>query len=274
MGLGKWSEFAGRWPGRVATNAMAVNRLTPLLPVAETARLLREIPAWAGRKAQGRYGWPMDRVVLGRMQNPVRGILHGSAAAVSIWGLIALLARSDDAGIMAASAVYGLALIGMYLTSAVYHSVPWRPCWKARLQVLDHTFIYALVAATFSVLALGVGGGPWVILGLGGVWALVALGLGRELTDAPARRVLLPLQVMAVTVALPALSLTLDRMDPATATLTVAGGACYLLGVYLFVHGRPRLAPRVFSHHEFFHLMVIVSSIVHFVAVWRVVSPV
>lgn len=208
------------------------------------------------------------------MQNPVRGILHGSAAAVSIWAMIALLTRSNNARIMAASTVYGLALIGMYLTSAVYHSVPWPPGWKVRLQALDHTFIYALVAATFSVLALGVGGGPWVILGLGGVSALVALGLGRELIDAPARRFLLPLQVVAVTVALPALWLTLARMDTATVTLTVAGGACYLLGVFLFVHGRPRLAPRVFSHHEFFHVMVIVSSIVHFLAVWRVVSPV
>jgi len=75
-----------------------------------------------------------------------------------------------------------------------------------------------------------------------------------------------------VVVAFPALLVTLTRMDTPTAILTVAGGACYLLGAYLFVNDRPRLAPRVFSHHEFFHVMVIVSSLVHFLAVWRVVS--
>ncbi len=215
----------------------------------------------------------MNRVVLGRMQNPVRGILHGSAAAVSIGGLIALQARSNDAGMILASAVYGLTLILMYLTSAVYHSVPWRPGWKLRLQMLDHTFIYALVAATFTVLAVGVGGGgPWVTYGLGAVWVLVVLGLGSELLDGPVLRILLALQFVAVAVALPALWLTLVRMDTPTSILTVAGGACYLLGVFLFVNDRPRLAPHVFSHHEFFHVMVIVSSVVHFLAVWRVVS--
>jgi len=214
----------------------------------------------------------MDRVQLGRLQNPVRGVLHGSAAAVSVGGLIALLAKANVAGMTAASAVYGLALIAMYLTSAVYHSVPWRRDWKLRLQKLDHTFIYALVAATFSVLAIGVGGGPWVIVGQVAVWSLVAFGLAMELSDGPIRRILLPLQFVAVVVALPALLVTLTRMDTPTALLTVAGGACYLLGVFLFVNDRPRLAPRVFSHHEFFHVMVIVSSVFHFLAVWRIVS--
>jgi len=214
----------------------------------------------------------MDRVQLGRLQNPVRGVLHGSGAVVSVGALIALLAKANVARMTAASAVYGLALIAMYSTSAVYHSVPWRRDWKLRLQKLDHTFIYALVAATFTILAIGVGGGPWVIVGHVAVWSLVAFGLARELTNGSIRRILLPLQYIAVVAALPALLVTLTRMDTPTAILTVAGGACYLLGVYLFVNDRPRLAPGVFSHHEFFHVMVIVSSLVHFLAVWRVVS--
>jgi len=214
----------------------------------------------------------MDRVELGRMQNPVRGILHGSAAVVSVGGLIALLTRSHGFRMTAVSAMYGLTLIVMYLTSALYHSVPWRPIWKLRLQKLDHTFIYALVAATFSALAVGVGSGPWVVYGLGAAWALVALGFLRELARGPVRRVLLRLQFIAVAMALPTLWLTLARMDTPTMILTVAGGASYLLGVSLFVNDRPRLAPRVFSHHEFFHVVVIVSSAAHFLAIWRVVS--
>lgn len=208
------------------------------------------------------------------MQNPVRGLLHGSAAIVSVGGLVALLARSDGAGVTVASAIYGVALIVMYMASALYHSVPWQSGWKLRFQKLDHTFIYTLVAATFSVLAVGVAEGPWVIGGLVGVWSLVAFGLGRELVDGPMRRVLLKLQFVSVAIALPALWLTLVSMDAPAAVLTVAGGTCYLLGVLLFVNDRPRLAPRVFSHHEFFHVVVIVSSAIHFLAVWRVVSGV
>jgi hemolysin III len=216
----------------------------------------------------------MDRFVLGRMQNPVRGFLHGSAAVVSVVGMVALLTRSDRAGTTLAIAVYGLALIVMYSTSAMYHSIPWQASWKRRFQQLDHTFIYALVAATFSALAVSVGQGPWLVVGLVGIWSLVALGLVKELIQGPGRRLVFPLQIVVVAVTLPALWLTLVRMDTPAATLTVVGGACYLLGAFLFVNDRPRLAPRVFSHHEFFHVVVIVSSLLHYLAVWRVVPMV
>lgn len=216
---------------------------------------------------------PMDRVELGRMQNPVRGFLHGSAAVVSIVGLVALLVRSDGTQMIVVSAIYGMTLTAMYLTSALYHSVPWRQTWKARFQKLDHTFIYALVAATFTPLVVGAADSVWVVaIGLTGVWGLVALGLTRELVTGPASKTILPLQFLAVGVTLAPLWVTLATMDTITAALTVGGGVIYLVGVFLFVKGWPRLAPRIFSHHEVWHIVVIVASIVHFAAVWRVIS--
>lgn len=206
------------------------------------------------------------------MQNPVRGLLHGTAALVSVAGLIALIVRSNGVVSTVASSVYGVTLIAMYSTSALYHSVPWQPTWKSRFQSLDHTLIYALVAGTFTPLVVGVGETVWIVLGLSGVWTLVALGFGRELVRGPWRRVLLPLQFLAVGVALAPMWVTLVRIDTSAAVLTLVGGVIYLLGVLLFVNDRPRLAPRVFSHHEFFHVVVIIASVLHFLAVWRVIS--
>ncbi len=209
---------------------------------------------------------------LGRMQNPVRGFLHGTAAVVSVVGLVALVARANGGANIAASAIYGATLIAMYLTSALYHSVSWQPTWKARLQSLDHTFIYALVAATFTPLVVGTGETVWVVLGLAGVWTLVALGILREIVDGPWRRILLPLQFLAVAVTLAPLLSTLVAIDTGAAVLTVVGGSVYLIGVALFVNDRPVLVPRIFSHHEFWHVMVIVASILHFIAIWTVVA--
>lgn len=206
------------------------------------------------------------------MQNPVRGFLHGTAAVVSLAGLVALIVRSDPPHLLVASAIYGLTLVCMYSTSALYHSVNWQPKWKARLQRLDHTFIYALVAGTFTVLVVGVSDGPWVVVGLAGIWGLVVLGLIRELTRGTIRRVSLPLQFLAGGLAVAPLLVTLVEMDTSVAVLTVAGGVVYLAGVWLLVNDRPRLAPRIFSHHEFWHVMVIIASALHFVAVWAVVS--
>lgn len=220
-----------------------------------------------------RYGSVVNRATLGRMQNPVRGFLHGTAAVVSIAGLIALVARSKGLGMTAASTVYGATLIAMYSTSALYHSMPWQPVWKARLQRLDHTFIYALVAATFTPLMIGSGEPVWIVLGISGVWTLAALGLSQELIHGPLRRVLLPLQFIAVALTLGPLWVTLVGIGTPAAVLTMVGGLLYLIGVLLFVNDRPRLAPRIFSHHEFFHVVVVLASILHFLAVWIVISP-
>ncbi|REK19683.1 MAG: hemolysin III family protein [Actinobacteria bacterium] len=208
------------------------------------------------------------------MQNPVRGFLHGTAALVSVAGLVGLILRSNGAGMTAAASVYGVSLVAMFATSALYHSVPWQPVWKSRFQSLDHTFIYALVAGTFTPLIVGVGEPVWIILGLSGVWSLVALGVAKEVVQGPVRRVLLPLQFGAVAVTLAPLWATIVDLDPATVVLTIVGGVIYLLGVLFFVNDRPKLAPAIFSHHEFFHVVVIVASVIHFVAVWRVVSTV
>lgn len=216
----------------------------------------------------------MDRVQLGSMQNPVRGFLHGTAALVSVAGLVALVVRADGVVNTVACALYGSTLIAMYLTSALYHSVPWRPMWKARMQSLDHTFIYALVAATFTPLVIGTGETRWVVLGLVGVWTLLALGFLREIVRGPTRRFLLPLQFLAVLVTLAPMLSTLVGIETAAAVLTVIGGTVYLVGVFLFVNDRPRLFPRIFSHHEFFHVMVILASVMHFIAIWRVVATV
>jgi hemolysin III len=131
-----------------------------------------------------------------------------------------------------------------------------------------------LVAATFTPLVLQVDDAVWVVLGLAGIWTLVALGFLREIVHGPARRALLPLQFGATSLTLVPLWATLAAIDTPAAVLTVVGGVIYLTGVALFVNDRPRLVPRVFSHHEFWHVMVILASITHFIAVWRVVSTI
>lgn len=206
------------------------------------------------------------------MQNPVRGLLHGSAALVSVAGLVMLLFESNGAATTAAVAVYGSSLIAMYVTSAMYHSVPWSLRWKLRMQVLDHTFIYALVAGTFTPLLVTGASSFWTATGLGGIWGLAVLGLVKEMVNTESRRAVLWLQFILAFLIAPAALAMLWGLDADVATLTLAGGAAYIIGSYFFVNDRPRLVPGVFSHHEFFHVVVIVASVLHFLAVWNAVS--
>lgn len=204
------------------------------------------------------------------MQNPVRGLLHGSGAVASLIGLCALLIRTQDARMFLAAAIYGIALVSMFVTSALYHSVPWGKDWKARLQRLDHTFIYVLVAGTVTPLLVATSRGPWLVVGLGGIWGLVALGMVREVTRGPTQRAILALQFVVGAIALIPIGRTLGGVEAAVAALILTGGATYLLGTAFFVNGRPRLSPGIFSHHEFFHVVVVLASLLNFLAVWRV----
>jgi hemolysin III len=213
----------------------------------------------------------MDRVALGRMQNPVRGFLHGTAGLVSIVGLVALLLNTSGPLLTAAISIYGAALIGMYATSAMYHSVPWSPDAKTWIQRLDHTMIYVLVAATMTPLVIAVGHGFAEILSLASIWALVALGIGKELAQAEHKKSWLRLQFVAVGLAAAAFLPALTQMSLSVVVLIAVGGVIYLVGTLVMVMGRPILAPRVFSHHEVFHVMVIVASVLHFIGVWQVV---
>lgn len=212
-----------------------------------------------------------DRLTLGRMHNPVRGLLHGSATLLSVVGLIALVRGAQHPTRVWALGVYGVALVGMYATSTLYHAVPWGPVWKSRFQRLDHTLIYVLVAGTFTPLLIGVLDGPSEWLGLAMVWSLAVVGTAREFLTVFRRRWSLILQMAFGAAVLFPLYEALSRMSPLAVALTLGGGVVYLVGVSMFVNGWPRLIPRVFSYHELFHVLVVVASIAHFVAVREVI---
>ena len=92
-----------------------------------------------------------ERLTFGKMQNPVRGFLHGAAAAASLVGTVLLWTRgAGDVSRQLALLVFGVSLLALYTVSSLYHSVPWREPWKARMQRLDHAMIYVLVAGTYT----------------------------------------------------------------------------------------------------------------------------
>ncbi|MEN8238020.1 MAG: hemolysin III family protein, partial [Actinomycetota bacterium] len=94
-----------------------------------------------------------QRWTLGKMQNPVRGFLHGTSAIVAVFGTVFLALSSPDWGIRTGAIVFGLAMVALYGTSSLYHAVPWRVEWKQRMQRLDHSMILVLIAGTYTPVA-------------------------------------------------------------------------------------------------------------------------
>lgn len=211
----------------------------------------------------------MERLTWGRMQNPVRGLLHGSAAVIAAVGLAALVVQAGDTPvILTGVVVFGLALVAMFTVSALYHSVPWTQRWKARMQRIDHSLIFVVVAATFTPIALGALEGLALAAGLTVVWGIALVGIILKFALSDERTWLsITLQMTMGWSALMWLPWFTTRLGWGAVALILAGGACYVLGTIVFTTKWPRLAPRVFGYHELFHVFVIAGAAFHYWAI-------
>ena len=173
-----------------------------------------------------------------------------------------------------ASAVFALGLVALFSTSSLYHSFPWREVWKARMQRLDHSMIFVLIAATWTPIALlGLTGWlRWVTLI--GVWTIASVGIAQQAFFPRENKVfgvalMTTLGWLAVLIVLP----LAQRAGLAAVIWLGAGGAAYTIGLVFLATERPRLWPRVFSYHEVFHILVVAGSVAHFVATKTYLLP-
>lgn len=217
----------------------------------------------------------MERITLGKMQNPVRGFLHGGAAVASIVGLVFLLVRNQgNAWTTLSMAVYAGSLVVMFTISSLYHSVPWSEPWKARMRRLDHTGIFLVVAGSYTPFAVIALDGAWQWGSLLVVWGMGITGITIKFFE---RRIRLGLSLTLQTMmgwgaVIPMFELARRLGGEAVAWIAV-GGVMYTAGMIIMVTNWPKLAPRIFSHHELFHVLVIGGALTHFLVVWYFLVP-
>jgi hemolysin III len=215
-----------------------------------------------------------DRLCLGRMQNPVRGFMHGAAALLSIIGAVVLIDRAaDDVGLRIALTVFGLSLVALYTVSSLYHSVPWRSVWKHRMQRADHSMIYIVVAATYTPFALVVCNGWLCAATLAATWGIAVVGIAQKIFwPEVGSWFSVTMQTVQGWLALPFIGMLVRELPIGAFLLVVGGGLAYTVGMVCFVTRRPRLWPRVFSYHELFHVCVVTGSGLHYAAILTYVA--
>ena len=215
-----------------------------------------------------------ERVSLGRMQNPARGFMNLVAGVASAVGTAVLLWRAPTWQGRIALIVFGLGLLALFTTSSLYHSVAWREPWRRRMQQLDHSMIFTLIAASYTPVAIIVIGGwiGWATLGV--VWTLALTGIGLVIGLPQSKHgISIGLMVVLGWIALPLMVPTASEAGVGAVALLALGGVLYTTGMVFLVTGRPRLWPRVFSHHELFHVLVIAAASLHFTANFGYIAP-
>ncbi len=217
----------------------------------------------------------MERLTLGKMQNPIRGFLHGSAAIAAAVGLTVLIDRAwGQVGAVIGALVFGGALLVMYTISSLYHSVPWEPRWKTRLQRVDHSMIFLVVAGTFTPIAIASLDGAILFLALVVMWGIAVTGILLKMLMPEIRTTLsVTLQMAMGWSALIWIPWMWSELGSGAIALIAFGGVCYTVGTVIYAAQRPRLFPKIFSHHELFHVLVIAGNAFHFFAILLYAIP-
>lgn len=208
---------------------------------------------------------------------PWAAVTHGIGAILAVLGTALLLGKAALLGLdywhMISFAIYGVAMIGLYTASTLYHCLNIPVPGRLALRKYDHCSISLLIAGSYTPICLTVlrdqGAWGWSILGV--IWgmAIVACALSLLWINSPrwlTSGVYLVMGWLAVAALYP-----LARTLPVAGMLwLLTGGLLYTAGGILYAVKWPgRNNPR-FGCHEVFHLFILAGSLCHFLLMYLI----
>jgi len=194
----------------------------------------------------------------------LNSITHAIGAGLSIAGLVVLLVVSGETPSpwkYAGFSIYGVTQIALYLASALLHGLHGYPRARAVLSRLDHSFIFVLIAGTYTpacliLLRKSVG---WLLLGL--IWGLALVGI--TLKAILAREKWPYVSILYVPMGWVAFAFyrpLVEATSPAFMALLIAGGICYTGGIAFYAWRRLPFA------HLVWHLFVLAGGTLLYLA--------
>ncbi|MDA9842831.1 hemolysin III family protein, partial [Gammaproteobacteria bacterium] len=172
-----------------------------------------------------------------------------------------------------ATIIYSIGIFMMFGFSALYHRVNWKPRISSLMRRLDHSSIFIMIAGTFTPICLLVIPKPTGINLLIIIWIIAGLGILQSMVFTNMPRVLRAgLYLGAGYIAIPYMSIMFSVMGFTNFALTVAGGTIYSVGAISYGFKFPDISPKYFGFHEFFHLLVCIAAILHFIVIYSIVG--
>lgn len=197
-------------------------------------------------------------------------ILHGFGALLAAAGLVLLVLKANGhlgngaGGALTLSAyiVFTAAMIGMFLSSTLYHAIQHVGA-KRILRILDHSAIYIFIAGTYT---------PFCLLGLKGAWGWTIFGLEWALAITGVvlyaincrvlKKVELVVYILMGWVIVIGWVPLIRAIPPISIVLLIAGGVAYSLGTLWYRRKNQRGA------HVTWHVFVLAGAICHWWSIW------
>ena len=203
----------------------------------------------------------------------LRGYFHEWMFFVSLGACIPLISKSTNSIELAATIIYSLGIFMMFGFSALYHRINWRPRVLKIMRRLDHSSIFIMIAGSFTPICLLILPEDIGFQLLFVIWIAAGIGILQIFlfTNTP-RIIRAGIYLIAGYVAIPYLSVMSTVMGFTNFTLTIAGGTIYSVGAISYGLKFPDISPKYFGYHEFFHVLVSIAAILHFIVIYSVVG--
>jgi hemolysin III len=197
----------------------------------------------------------------------LRGVQHLIAAPLALVGGLVLVLLADTWPVRIAVAVFVVASVALFATSATYHMGAWLPKAKAALRRADHSNIFLIIAGTYTPLSLLLLDPADARTLLIIVWSGAIAGvLVRNFWLTAPRWIYVPIYV--------ALGWAAIFYVPQFAAagwlilgLIIAGGVLYTVGAAVYALKWPQISRTWFGFHELFHSFTVAAFASHFAAV-------
>jgi hemolysin III len=157
--------------------------------------------------------------------------------------------------------VFTVALIGMFLSSTLYHAIQHAGA-KRIFRILDHSAIYIFIAGTYTPFCLlGLRGAwGWTIFGI--EWALAISGVVLYAVNCRAlKRIELTVYILMGWVIVAGWFPLIRSIPSVSVVLLIAGGIAYCLGT-LWYRRKTRGA------HVTWHVFVLAGAVCHWWSIW------
>ncbi len=190
--------------------------------------------------------------------------VQGLGLAASLVGVGAMLDRASQSGrpeAVGASLIYGLTLVAMF-TFSLLNTVVRDPRRQAVIRLLDHSFIYCLIAGTYTPFCLLVLGGETGMRLLVIMWLAALLGVVLRIAlHKRFQSALITLYVLMGWAGIVHVDLIVTRLTTAGLVLLVTGALLYTLPAPL--HRFTRLK----YHSAIWHGCVLAGAACHYAMV-------
>lgn len=204
-------------------------------------------------------------------REPFNAYSHYLGALVAlIWLIFLMLAASEDSsGRQISFFVYGISVVLMFLSSAIYHSLNVHTKVEELFRLFDHILIYIIIAGTYTPMCVILLKDGWQLGMLLGIWLFALGGILKKIFWLNAPRwfsTLIYLLMGWVSVII--LPMIWNIMPHDFIYWIGVGGVFYTAGAVIYAIKKPDPYPEVFGFHEIWHLFVMGGAFSHFWAIY------